>query len=72
MFPSPSSYLGLGGVGDMMMMESQDIDMSTIGGEMVPWLEYLPQDVLNYFDGGGNNAAIPGHGSMPDGSVKFE
>jgi hypothetical protein len=41
-----------------MMIESQDIDMSggPLGGfpfpnsEMIPWLEYLPQDVLSYFN----------------------
>lgn len=39
-----------------MLIESQDIDMSGQqlnfnfpGGDMIPWLEYLPQDVLNYF-----------------------
>jgi len=39
-----------------MLVESQDIDMSGhpldfdfLGGDMIPWLEYLPQDVLNYF-----------------------
>ncbi|KIW88337.1 uncharacterized protein Z519_10905 [Cladophialophora bantiana CBS 173.52] len=40
-----------------MLIESQDIDMSAgqqfnfdfLGGDMIPWLEYLPQDVLNYF-----------------------
>jgi hypothetical protein len=44
---------GYGGVniGDMMM-ESQEIDMSTLGDDMMPWLEYLPQDVLNFFDSG--------------------
>ena len=38
------------------MIESQDIDMlgpqggfSFPGGDMIPWLEYLPQDVLSYF-----------------------
>lgn len=46
------NYMGLGGVGDIMMMESQEIDMSTLGGDMMPWLEYLPQDVLNFFDNG--------------------
>jgi len=46
-----NNYMGLGGVGDMMM-ESQEIDMSTLGGDMMPWLEYLPQDVLNFFDNG--------------------
>lgn len=37
-----------------MTMESQEIDMSTLGGDMMPWLEYLPQDVLNFFDNNGN------------------
>jgi hypothetical protein len=39
-----------------MLIESQDIDMSDQHGgfmfpvgDMIPWLEYLPQDVLNYF-----------------------
>ncbi|OAG41728.1 hypothetical protein AYO21_03963 [Fonsecaea monophora] len=40
-----------------MLIESQDIDMSSgqqfnfdfPGGDMIPWLEYLPQDVLSYF-----------------------
>lgn len=35
-----------------MMIESQDIDMTAFGGDMAPWLEYLPQDVLSFFDGG--------------------
>lgn len=60
-FPGPNSYLGLGGMGDMMM-ESQDIDMSTMGGDMMPWLEYLPQDVLHFFDGNGNNPSISDEG----------
>ena len=33
-----------------MTIESQDIDMSALGNEMMPWLEYLPQDFLNNFD----------------------
>ncbi|PWY90084.1 hypothetical protein BO70DRAFT_377274 [Aspergillus heteromorphus CBS 117.55] len=42
-----------------VFIESQDIDMATLqqqdqlpfafSGEILPWLEYLPQDVLNYF-----------------------
>jgi hypothetical protein len=51
MFPGPGSYLGMGGVGDIIM-DSQELDMSTLGGDMMPW--YLPQDVLNFFDNGGN------------------
>jgi hypothetical protein len=50
-YGGPNSYLGMGGVGDMML-ESQEIDMSALGGDMMPWLEYLPQDVLNFFDNG--------------------
>lgn len=65
MFPGSHNYMGLGGVGDMMM-ESQDIDMSTIGGDMMPWLEYLPQDVLNFFDNG-NTPSMPGTGSLNGG-----
>lgn len=55
-FGSAGGNSGAGwGMGDMMM-ESQEIDMSTIGGEMMPWLEYLPQDMLNFFDGGTGTA----------------
>ncbi|KAG9239072.1 fungal-specific transcription factor domain-containing protein [Amylocarpus encephaloides] len=61
----PNSYMD--GINDMMM-ESQDIDMSTMGGDMMPWLEYLPQDVLNFFDNGNSNAPIPS-GSSLNGSV---
>jgi hypothetical protein len=42
-------YMGLGGV-ENMMIESQDIDMTALAGDMVPWLEYLPQDAINFFD----------------------
>ncbi|PQE08459.1 pathway-specific nitrogen regulator protein [Rutstroemia sp. NJR-2017a BBW] len=52
-----NGYTGLGGnqvVGDMMM-ESQDIDMSTLGEDMMPWLEYLPPDMLGFFEGTGNS-----------------
>ena len=55
-----------------MLIESQDIDMTgTNGGfafpsgDMVPWLEYLPQDVLDYFGdlNDNNNMGIdPGSG----------
>jgi hypothetical protein len=45
-------YMGLGaGVGEMTM-QSQEIDMSALGGDMVPWLEYLPQNMLDFFDNG--------------------
>ncbi|EXJ87393.1 hypothetical protein A1O3_04352 [Capronia epimyces CBS 606.96] len=39
-----------------MFVETQDVDMNGQplgfnfpGGDMIPWLEYLPQDVLHYF-----------------------
>lgn len=47
----------LGNVGDMMM-ESQEIDMSSMGGEIMPWLEYLPHDVFNFFDDSCSGAVI--------------
>lgn len=59
-------YTGLGGVGDMMM-ESQEIDMSTLGDEMIPWLEYLPQDMLQFFDNA-NGAGLPPNNQLNDGS----
>lgn len=50
---------GLNLQGADMMIESQDIDMNTlqntnafpfsINGDLIPHLEYLPQDVLSYF-----------------------
>jgi hypothetical protein len=49
MYPAaPSTYLGSGGVTDMMM-QSQEIDMSSLTEEMMPWLEYIPQE---YFESG--------------------
>ena len=40
-----------------MTIESQDIDMSALGNDMMPWLEYLPQTLLNGFDVGDANIA---------------
>jgi hypothetical protein len=54
-----NGYMVMGGVGDMMM-ESQEIDMSALDGDMMPWLEYLPQDVLNFFDNGNGTGVPPG------------
>jgi hypothetical protein len=37
-----------------MVIDSQDIDMSALGAEMMPWnleLEYLPHDLMFYGDG---------------------
>ncbi|KEF56533.1 uncharacterized protein A1O9_06721 [Exophiala aquamarina CBS 119918] len=56
-----------------MLIESQDIDMSGQqlnfnfpGGDMIPWLEYLPQDVLNYF----GEPQGDEDGVMPQGSAQ--
>jgi hypothetical protein len=46
-----NTYMGFGGVGDMMM-QSQEIDMSSLSDDMMPWLEYLPQE---YFESGNPN-----------------
>lgn len=36
-----------------MVIDSQDIDMSALGADMMPWdLEYLPHDLMFYNDGG--------------------
>lgn len=50
-----------------VMIESQDVDVVNTqggfafpGGDMIPWLEYLPQDVLSYF----GDAADDGSGSF--------
>lgn len=74
---------------DMMMIESQDIDVNGFphagfafpNGEMIPWLEYLPQDVLDYFgdpveqthtqslDASGQGPSAPGHNSTGNGPL---
>ncbi|KAJ5088630.1 hypothetical protein N7456_012246 [Penicillium angulare] len=55
----PSLHANHGG----MMIESHDVDMNTLhhqesfpfsNGEILPWLEYLPQDVLSFFGDGHN------------------
>ncbi|KAF2011175.1 hypothetical protein BU24DRAFT_466904 [Aaosphaeria arxii CBS 175.79] len=48
-YPNPSDNFG------DMVIDTQDVDMSLLGPEMMPWdLEYLPHDVLFYGDGGFN------------------
>lgn len=52
--------LGMGMVGEMMIT-SQDIDMSALGGEMMPWLQdYLPSDMMNFFDSSGGTSGNAG------------
>ncbi|KAF2183744.1 hypothetical protein K469DRAFT_582311 [Zopfia rhizophila CBS 207.26] len=48
-YPTPSD--GTSNFGDMMI-ESQDIDMSALGDDMMPWLEYLPHDMLGFYGDG--------------------
>ena len=55
-----------------MMIESQDIDMmhqqgfAFPGGDMIPWLEYLPQDVLSYFgEAQGDTSMMDQSGTVP-------
>lgn len=33
-----------------MMIESQDIDMSALGDNMMTWLEWLPHEMVTFFD----------------------
>ncbi|KAK3065488.1 hypothetical protein LTS18_006199 [Coniosporium uncinatum] len=52
--------------GEMMMIESQDIDMSALVGEdMMPWLEYLPYDMFGMYDQ--QQGSGGGEGQMEDG-----
>lgn len=54
-----NSHSGIGSHAGDVLIESQDIDVNSLhhqsnlpfalNGDVLPWLEYLPQDVLNYF-----------------------
>ncbi|RAL05199.1 putative C6 transcription factor [Aspergillus ibericus CBS 121593] len=56
---TPGIHPSVGPHAGDVFIESQNIDMATLqqqdqlpfafSGEILPWLEYLPQDVLNYF-----------------------
>lgn len=69
LFGHTGSFDGSGAIpfGDMMI-ESQDIDMSALGDDMVPWLEYLPHDMLNFFDPASNTAFGQDPGQQPNAS----
>ncbi|ESZ96123.1 hypothetical protein SBOR_3512 [Sclerotinia borealis F-4128] len=64
-----NGYMGMGlgthmGVSDMMM-ESQDIDMRGMSEDMMPWLEYMPQDMwLRFYDGAGGGSGDGGAGGV--------
>lgn len=36
-----------------MMIESQDIDLSNLGDEVLPWFEYFPPELMGMYDGTG-------------------
>ena len=59
--------MGLGGGVGEMMMQSQEIDMSALGGDMMPWLEYLPQNMLDFFDAGNGPGPMTGSNDMGGG-----
>jgi hypothetical protein len=47
MYSTPSNNT----IGDMVI-DTQDVDMSVLGADMMPWdLEYLPHDMLYFSDG---------------------
>ncbi|KAH8819188.1 fungal-specific transcription factor domain-containing protein [Xylogone sp. PMI_703] len=55
-----NAYMGMAGVGDMKL-ESQEIDMaSLVSGDMMPFLEYLPQDVWGFYDNGNGMSSSSG------------
>ncbi|KAI9760459.1 MAG: hypothetical protein M4579_001653 [Chaenotheca gracillima] len=60
--PGVGAMMGQFVPGQDMMIESQDVDMSALGDVMTaPWMvEYLPQDMLNYFDATAAGAAAQG------------
>ncbi len=60
-----------------MLIESQDVDMSGTngnfafpGGDMIPWLEYLPQDVLNFFGDPNDDSGLGMNPGAGDGQGK--
>ncbi|KAI9820521.1 MAG: hypothetical protein M1832_003712 [Thelocarpon impressellum] len=49
----PQGEIGTYGAGGDIPIGSQDMDMSGLGAGMMPWLDYLPHDVLDVFERGG-------------------
>jgi hypothetical protein len=58
------SYLGPVGITDVITLDSQEIDLGQLGltNDVMPttWLEYLPDNVLELFEGN-VSAHGPGH-----------
>lgn len=51
-----------------MVIDTQDVDMSLLGADMMPWdLEYLPHDILYFNDNsfGGNGLNDSGGSGTP-------
>lgn len=65
-YPTPGDSFG------DMVIDSQDIDMSALGADMMPWeIEYLPPDFIFYGDGGAGGFSMgadddPGGGDDGD------
>jgi hypothetical protein len=50
-----------------MVIDTQDVDMSLLGADMMPWdLEYLPHDMLYFGDGGFGNGGFAGDSASGD------
>ena len=56
------------------MIESHEVDMNSLhhqesfpfsNGEILPWLEYLPQDVLSFFGDNHNYPLMSPDGTKP-------
>lgn len=44
-----------------MVIDTQDVDMSLLGADMMPWdLEYLPHDMLSFGDASFGGAGFGG------------
>jgi len=47
-----------------MVIDTQDVDMSLLGADMMPWdLEYLPHEMLYFNDGNFGNGDFGGDGT---------
>jgi hypothetical protein len=63
-YPAPEATFG------DMVIDSQDIDMSVLGADMMPWdLEYLPHDFIFYGEGGFANEDPGGGGGGGGGGT---
>jgi hypothetical protein len=50
-----------------MVINTQDVDMSLLGADMMPWdLEYLPHEMLYFGDGAFANGGFGGNSAGAD------